>query len=54
MQDSSTFPVKKLISAIIAVTIALAGVLLEISWLTIAALVVWVIAMLVFGRGKRT
>ena len=53
MQESSTFPVRKLLSAIVAVAIALAGVLLGFRWLTVAALVVWIIAMMVFGPGQR-
>ena len=39
--------------AIVAVAVALTGVFIGLKWLTVAALGIWIAAMLVFGRGKR-
>jgi hypothetical protein len=39
--------------ALVAVAIALTGVFTGLKWLTVAALVVWLVAMVVFGTGKR-
>ncbi len=47
------FPVKKLLAAIIAVAISLVGIVLEMRWLTVVALVVWAVAVTMLGPGKR-
>ena len=39
--------------AAIAVALALTGVISGLKWLTVLALVVWIVAMMVFGTGKR-
>jgi hypothetical protein len=39
--------------AIVAVAVALTGVITGLKWLTIAALGIWIAAMLLFGRGNR-
>lgn len=39
--------------AAIAVALALTGVITGLKWLTVVALGVWIIAMAVFGIGKR-
>jgi hypothetical protein len=38
--------------AIVAVAVALTGVLTGLKWMTVAALGIWIAAILVFGRGK--
>lgn len=39
--------------ALIAVAVAVTGVLTGLKWLTVAALVIWIVAMMAFGAGKR-
>ncbi|MGA7306771.1 MAG: hypothetical protein WBW88_18000 [Rhodothermales bacterium] len=39
--------------AAIAVAVALTGVVMGLKWLTVIALGLWVVAMIVFGRGRR-
>jgi len=38
--------------AIVAVAVAMTGVFTGLKWLTVAALGIWITAMLVLGRGK--
>jgi type IV secretory pathway VirB3-like protein len=44
---------RKAVAALVAVAIALVGVFTGMRWLTVVALVLWVVAMLVFGFGDR-
>jgi len=39
--------------AIVAVAVAITGIVTGLKWLTVAALGIWIAAILVFGRGKR-
>jgi hypothetical protein len=43
----------KILAAVVAVAMALTGVLTEMRWLTVVALVFWVVAMLYYGLGQR-
>ena len=40
-------------AALVAVAVALTGVVTGLKWLTVAALGLWIAAMLYFGTGKR-
>ena len=51
-RDTSTLR-PKILAAVAAVAIALTGILTGLEWLSVAALVLWVVAMIVFGTGKR-
>ena len=44
---------RKSLVAGIAVAVALLGIVAKIKWLAVAALVLWVAAMLVFRKGNR-
>lgn len=39
--------------AALAVAIALTGVFIGLKWLTVVALILWIVAMVVFGTGRR-
>ena len=44
---------QKFLAALVAIAVALTGVLTGLKWLTVTALVLWLAAMLYFGVGKR-
>ena len=45
--------IHKSLVAGIAVAVALLGVVAKMKWLTVAALVLWIVAMMILGTGKR-
>jgi hypothetical protein len=51
-RDISTL-IPKLIAAGVAMAIALTGAFTGLKWLTFIALLVWIAAMYIFGRGDR-
>ena len=40
-------------AAAVSIAVALTGIISGLKWLTVAALVLWIAAMLYFGTGKR-
>ena len=51
-RDTSTLKPKGA-AALVAIAMALTGVVTGLQWLTVTALLLWVAAMLYFGRGNR-
>jgi hypothetical protein len=44
---------QKVLAAVVAVVTAMTGIVTGMKWMTVAALAVWVAAMLYFGFGDR-
>ena len=44
---------ERMVAAGIAVLIALLGIVTGLKWLTVAAFVLWIVAMIILGTGNR-